>query len=61
MFATFDTGGTGRLDRKQIGALMEAADMNVTAERTDFLFELMDKNSKHLVVIHVSKKSMDSD
>ena len=46
MFSTFDTGGRGRLDRKEIGALMEAAEMNVTAERVDFLFELMDKNSK---------------
>jgi len=64
VFATFDTGGTGRLDRKQIGALMEAADMNVTAERTDFLFELMDKNRSGFVewedfLVHMYKDKLE--
>jgi len=64
VFATFDTGGQGRLDRKGVGALMEAAEMNVTEERLDFLFELMDKNRSGFVewedfLIHMYKDKLE--
>jgi len=64
VFATFDTGGCGRLDRKEIGALMEAAEMNITEERTDFLFELMDKNRSGFVewedfLVHMYKDKLE--
>jgi len=64
VFSTFDTGGRGRLDRKEIGALMEAAEMNVTAERVDFLFELMDKNRSGYVewedfLVHMYKDKLE--